>query len=137
MKPHFDLTDENFNTSNAPLCVVRHAMGERQILEPLLNFDLISQKFRTHRVGDKLNDAFLLILAGYPSLYLLNNHLRPDLVLAQACRRDQLAEQSNVSRVLDAFDDKSLPLIQDISWQFWQAHTQFMDHDWRKNWLSI
>lgn len=132
MKPQFDLTEEHFNTQFAPLCVVGHVMREQQILEPLLNFSLISQKKRDHTPGEKLLDAFLVILAGYPSLYLLNQHLRPDLVLAAAWQRGHMAEQSSVSRLLDAFDEKALVGLQAISWAFWQVHSQWVHHDWRR-----
>lgn len=132
MKPHFDLVDEHFNTRFAPLCVVGHALQERKELDALLNFDLISMKTRDHTPGEKLLDAFLLILAGYPSLYLLNQHLRPDLLLAQAWQRSQLAEQSGVSRLLDRFDEAALSGLRTVSREFWRSHSQLPQHDWRK-----
>lgn len=131
MKPQFDLTEKHFNTQFAPLCVIGHIMREQQILEPLLNFDLISQKKRIHTPGQKLLDAFLVILAGYPSLYLLNQHLRPDPTLAAAWQRGEMAEQSSVSRLLDAFDETALAGLRTISWDFWQVHSQLAQHDWR------
>ena len=118
MKPRFDLTDKYFNTCYAPLCVVGYVLREQGSLDPLLSFDVISQKKRDHTVGEKLMDAFLLILAGYPSLYLLNRHLRPDPVLAQAWGQRQLAEQSSISRVLDAFDETALTELRMIAWDF-------------------
>ena len=77
-------------------------------------------------------DAFLLIMAGYPSLYLLNNHLRPDKTLSQAWGRPILAEQSSISRVLDAFDQAGLDELSQIAWNFWSNHSQLSQHDWRK-----
>lgn len=132
MKPQFDVTDEPFNTQFAPLCVVGQAMHERQTLDGVVKSALISQKNSEHGVGDKLKDAILLILAGYPSLYLLNQHLRPDRVLAQAWQRRCLAEQSTISRTLDAFDEDALVGLRQQSFAFWQAHTQLRTHDWRK-----
>jgi hypothetical protein len=132
MKPQFDLTDQYFNTGYAPLCVVGYVLREQGALGSLLSFDVISQKKRDHTPGEKLMDAFLLIMAGYPSLYLLNQHLRPDLVLAQAWGRQQLAEQSNISRLLDSFDEIALGQLRTISWNFWSAHSRLPSHDWRK-----
>jgi hypothetical protein len=80
-------------------------------------------------------DAFLLILAGYPSLYLLNQHLRPDHQLSQAWGRSMLADQSSVSRVLDAFDQPGLAGLSQIAWQFWSQHSQLSQHNWRKTLL--
>jgi hypothetical protein len=131
MKPKFGFTEKHFNTQYAPLCVVGHQLRAYDIVDSLLKFDKIEQKNRTHTPGEKLLDAFLLILAGYPSLYLLNKHLRPDPVLATAWQRGQLAEQSSIARTLDAFNEPSLLTLRTISWQFWQQHTRLRRHDWR------
>lgn len=131
MKPEFGFTEKHFNTQYAPLCVVGHQLRAYHIVDPLLNFDQIKQKNRTHTPGEKLIDAFLLILAGYPSLSLLNQHLRPDPLLAQAWQRQQLAEQSTIARTLDSFEEHSLLALRTISWQFWQQHTRLRCHDWR------
>ncbi|MDX1474452.1 MAG: transposase [Reinekea sp.] len=131
MKPEFGFTEKHFNTQYAPLCVVGHHLRAHDTLDPLLGLAKVKQKNRTHTPGEKLLDAFLLILAGYPSLYLLNQHLRPDHCLAAAWRRGQLAEQSTVSRTLDAFDEAALRELRTISWHFWQQHTRLRMHDWR------
>jgi hypothetical protein len=131
MKPEFGFTEKHFNTQYAPLCVVGHQFRAYHIVDSLLKFDKIKQKNRTHTPGEKLLDAFLLILAGYPSLYLLNRHLRPDPILAQAWQRQQLAEQSSIARTLDAFNEPSLLALRTISWQFWQQHSRLRTHDWR------
>ena len=135
MKPRFGLTDGAFNTQYAPLCVVGQALRERKSLEALKNFGLIKQKICRHSPGEKIMDALLLILAGYPSLYLLNHHLRPDQSLSQAWGRPILAEQSSISRLLDAFEPTSLDELSQISWQFWSEHSRLSQHDWRKTLL--
>lgn len=135
MKPRFDLTDGPCNTRFAPLCVLGHMLRTGHTLDPLLGFDLISMQSRVHTPGEKLLDAFLLILAGYPSLYLLNQHVRPGAILAQAWQRQGLADQSSVSRVLDAFDEpaggSALAGLRSVAFAFWQAHSQLPQHDWR------
>lgn len=132
MKPHFDLIETGFNTSYAPLCVLGQALRQRQELEILGRFDAILKKKRDHSVGEKLQDAFLLILAGYPSLYLLNTTLRADPMLARAWGRDMLAEQSTISRTLDAFNQETVASLQGVGWDFWREHSQLPKHDWRK-----
>lgn len=132
MKPQFGLTEQLFNTSFAPLCVLGYVFWERQTLASLRTFDLIAMKQHDHGPGEKLLDAFLVILAGYPSLYLLNTTLRPDPVLARAWQREQLAEQSSISRTLDAVAGEALAGLRTISWEFWRTHSQLATHDWRK-----
>jgi hypothetical protein len=132
MKPQFDLIEPPYNTQFAPLCVLGQMLHKRQALDGLIHSELIAQKQSEHGVGEKLSDAIMLILAGYPSLYLLNQHLRPDRVLAQAWQREQLAEQSTVSRTLDALEGTALEQLSQIAFAFWQQHSQLSNHDWRK-----
>jgi hypothetical protein len=99
---------------------------------PSLNLDVIPLKTCRYTPGEKLLTAFLLILAGYPSLYLLNTTLRPDPVLAQAWGQEQLPEQSIVSRTLDACNEIALAELRSISWKFWHRHSRLPEHDWRK-----
>lgn len=132
MRTHFDSVETNFNTSYAPLCVVGHGLRQHQELANLTEFDAILKKKRDHRVGEKLQDAFCLILAGYPSLYLLNTTLRADPMLASAWGREALAEQSTISRTLDAFTPEALACLREVGWSFWQGHSQLPNHDWRK-----
>lgn len=132
MKPSFALTKQEFNTSFAPLCAVGQALWERGDLDVLRQFDAIEMKTREHTPGEKLLDAFLVILAGFPSLALLNTKLRPDPMLAQCWHRGILADQSMVSRTLDALDSESLAVLQAGSYGYWLEHTQLTTHDWRK-----
>lgn len=132
MKPNFSLTDKYFNTSYAPLCVLGHALWEQGNLDMLRNFEAIPMKKRDHTPGEKLLDALLVILAGYPSLYLLNSKLSSDPMLNQAWHRVRFADQSVVSRTLDACPPEGLDALQEVSWDFWRVHTQLANHDWRK-----
>ena len=132
MKPHFELGKQLFNTQFAPLCVLGQAFHERQTLRELHQPGLISLKTRDHTPGEKLSAAFLLVLAGYPSLYLLNTTLRADPSLARAWHCDSFAEQSGVSRLLDACTPDVLNALQDVSFAFWWQHSQLPQHDWRQ-----
>lgn len=132
MNLQFGFTQAAHNTQFAPLCVIGNTLRRRGHLDSLLNMSQIKQQNRTHTPGEKLQDAFLLILAGYPSLSLLNHHLRPDPVLASAWQRPQLADQSSISRTLDAFDLDALRELRTVSWLFWEQHTRLNSHDWRQ-----
>ena len=132
MKPSFDLIEKDFNTSFAPLCVLGHALWEQNDLSILRDFDAIGMKTRDHTVGEKLMDAFLVILAGLPSLSLLNTKLRPDPMLAASWHRPTFADQSMVSRTLDAFTPETLAVLQAAGYSYWLEHTQLSTHDWRK-----
>ena len=132
MKPSFDLIEKDFNTCFAPLCVIGHALWEQNNLAILREFDAIGMKTREHTEGEKLMDAFLVIVAGLPSLSLLNTKLRPDPMLATSWHRQTFADQSMVSRTLDAFTPETLAVLQAASYSYWLEHTQLSSHDWRK-----
>lgn len=132
MKPEFGLVKSGFNTSYAPLCVLGQAIKEREQLKALEQCELNRIKTCEHSPGDKLMDAFLVILSGCPSLYMLNTKLQPDPMLAKAWQRERFADQSVVSRMLDACGDEELEILRKISCNFWQQHTQLTNHDWRK-----
>lgn len=132
MKPEFNLTDKPFNTSFAPLCVLGHVLWQQGELDILREFDAIAMKTCCHSPGEKLLDAFLVILAGYPSLCLLNSKIRPDPMLAQAWHRTAFADQSMVSRTLDAVTAEGLTALRSASGSYWRAHSQLANHDWRK-----
>ena len=103
MKPKFELTDKQFNTSYGPLCVVGQAIWERKALEPLREFKGLKMKKRDHSVGEKLQDTLLLILTGYPSLSLLTSKLKPDPMLAQTWHRwfSTRGEENNLLFTMD------------------------------------
>ena len=132
MKPEFGVTESDFNTSYAPLCVLGQVIWESNQLSALREFSLSGMKTCEHTPGEKLMDALLLILSGYPSLYLLNSKLRPDPMLAQTWHRGQFADQSVVSRTLDAFTLDELQELGRVSHSFWQMHSQLSNHDWRQ-----
>lgn len=132
MKPSFNLIEEGFNTEYAPLCVLGQALWERKTLQEIRESSLIRMKTHDHTPGEKLIDAISLIMAGYPSLYLLNNTLRSDPMISKCWHREKgLAEQSSVSRVLDRYDEKGLKGLEEISHRFWEKHNRTKNHDWR------
>lgn len=127
-----ELTNEYFNTSYAPLCILGQLLWERGTLDRLRNFAAIPMKKRDHTPGEKLLDALLALLAGYPSLYLFNSKLSSDPMLAEAWHREKFADQSMVSRTLDACPIEGLDDLREIGWDFWRNHSQLITHDWRK-----
>ena len=132
MAPSFELISQDFNTSYAPLCVLGYLLQERGTLVALREFDGLQMKTCQHTPGEKLQDAWLLLLAGYPSLYLFNSTLRADPLLARAWGREQFAEQSNISRTLDAFTPETVCTLRKVSTDFWRVHSQLPQHDWRQ-----
>jgi hypothetical protein len=53
-------------------------------------------------------------------------------MLAQSWHRSAFADQSMVSRTLDAFTADSLAALRAASYSYWLEHSQLAHHDWRK-----
>jgi len=132
MQPEFGFTEKQFNTSYAPLCVLGEMVWQQEQLSELRNSELKGIKTHKHKPGEKLLDAFLVILSGYPSLSMLNTKLRTDPMLSQAWHRDNFADQSGVSRTLDGLYGKDLEQIREVGVNFWKKHSRIGSHDWRK-----
>src|SRR5207244_13473775 len=62
----------------------------------------IKQKVRVHTPLDKLLDCFINILAGGQGLIEVNTRVRPDASVQRAFGRLCCAEQSSISRTLNA-----------------------------------
>jgi hypothetical protein len=57
-----------------------------------------------HSASDKLQDVVISILAGCRSISQVNTRIVPDQALAHAWGRKRFAGQSQLARVLNAFD---------------------------------
>jgi len=130
MKPIFGVTKSGFNISYASLCVIGQALWKQQTLAKLRRTKLISRKSHDHLLRKKLIDAFLVILAGYPSLCLINRTFRSAAMIANSWHR------STISCTLLACTGPSLTGLRELNYQFWQSHSQLSGHDWCKR-LSI
>jgi hypothetical protein len=114
----------------APLAVVGYCLTRRAVLQPLwapLQLDL---KVYDHTVIDKLQDVLVAILAGCRSLAQLNTRVRPEQVLATAWRRTAFAEQSTLSRTLEALQDAHIAQLRAGHLALLQQHSQLRHHDW-------
>lgn len=113
-----------------PLAVLGYCLTRSGLLKPLWSpLDLDLKTFE-HTPTEKLQDVLVAILAGCRSLAQVNTRLRPETVLARAWQRPQFAEQSNLSRTLDALQDTHIQQLRDGHLQLWRQHTQLRHHRW-------
>lgn len=132
MSVQISLCSTTRHCSFVPLAVVGYCLTRSGLLKPLwseLDFDL---KTCEHSPTDKLQDVLVAILAGCRSLAQVNTRLRPETVLATAWRRPQFAEQSGLSRTLDALQDMHVQQLRAGHLKLWQQHTQVRHHRWNQ-----
>ena len=91
------------STQYAPLAALGAFLQQQDFFAPLWEHVELCSKTVLHEPQQKLLDVVVSILADCASLKQINTRLRPDTALAAAWGRDVFADQSTISRVLDAF----------------------------------
>lgn len=119
-------------TCFAPLAVVGYCFRQSGLLQPLWSELEIKMKKYDHGADEKLQDVLVAIMAGCRSLNQVNTHLRPERVLAQAWQRVGFAEQSNLSRTLDALTSEHIDQLRAGHLSLLQRHSQLRHHNWEQ-----
>ena len=125
-----DFTDEICNTQYAPLAVLSAHYQQKQVLEPLRKVT-ISQKKRDFEAFDKLCQVLLSILCGCVTLTEVNTKLTSEIRLAQIWSMRRIADQSTLSRSLDALSLKQIEELRLAVTQIWCEIGQTLRHNWR------
>ena len=130
MTIRIDFTDELCNTQYAPLAVLSAHYQQKQVLEPLKKVTNC-QKKRDFKVFDKLCQVLLSILCGCATLTEVNTKLGPEIGLAQTWSMKRFADQSTLSRSLDALSLKQIEELRLAVTQIWREIGQTSRHNWR------
>jgi hypothetical protein len=123
-------TKELTNTQYAPLAVICAHYHQQQSLEPLQKVQ-IPMRERDFRPGDKLIQVLLSILAGCETLSQVNTRLKSETGLATIWGWSGWADQSTLSRTLDALTLMNLDELRQSIHTIWQLGSQVKAHDWR------
>jgi hypothetical protein len=94
----------------------------------------IPQKNRGHDPVDKLLDAFINILAGGHGLIEINTRVRPDPAVQHAFGRMGCAEQSTISRILNACTSEHVQQFRQALREILRQHSQSYRHDYAQHW---
>jgi hypothetical protein len=124
------LADEPIDTQYAPLAVLGAHYQQNQVLEPLDQVQLAMKK-REFSSADKLRQVLLSILAGCETLSEANLRLKSETGLARVWGWERIADQSTLSRTLDALSLKQIEQLRQSTTAIWWAHSQAKVHDWR------
>jgi hypothetical protein len=137
MKTEIVLEPLKGQTQYAPLCVLGYCLTRTGFLKLVWDRVDCSMKKREHEPIEKLQDMLVSILAGNENVSKINTGIRPDLSLAAAWGREQFAEQSSVSRTLDALEEENLDQLRSGSQELFCQHSRTMKHDFAKDWLLL
>lgn len=123
-------TDELCNTQFAPLALLMAHYKQNQRLQPLDRVQ-IAMKKRDFSAQDKLKQVLVSILSGCETFLEINSRLKQELVLAQACGWPRFADQSNLSRSMDALTQMNIEQLRAAVKDIWYPVSQVGQHDWR------
>ena len=130
MTIEFGFTDELVNTQYAPLAALSVHYQQNLRLKSLESVQ-IPMKERDFSSSDKLIQVLLSILAGCETLSEVNIRLRPEIGLAKVWQWDRFADQSSLSRTLDALTLMNIDQLRGATTHIWSAHCLTRHHDWR------
>jgi hypothetical protein len=123
-------TDELTNTQYAPLAVICAHYQQHHTLDPLQQVH-IPMRERDFCPADKLIQVLLSILAGCETLSEVNPRLKSEMGLAGIWEWSGWADQSTLSRTLDALTLMNIDQLRHSSWLIWHPGSQVKAHDWR------
>jgi hypothetical protein len=130
------LISEETQTAFGPLCLLGHYLTEEEVLEPLSGVR-IAQKTVEHSPTQKLIDALVGILSGCKALYEINCRLRPDLPLRRAFGREGCAEQSTISRTLNAFTQENICELREAVEAIQRRNSPIFSHPFEEEMLIL
>lgn len=131
------LTEMREETGYAPLGVLGYCLTRTDFLSPVWTSLALGLKTVDHSPQAKLLDLLVSILAGCRGIAQVNTRLRPDKVLARAWGREQFAEQSTLTRTLDAFDTAAVGQLRQGSEALFRRESLSLRHDFEQAWLWL
>lgn len=121
------LNSPETQTAFGPLCALGHYLTKERALKPLCGVE-IAQKTLKHSPQEKLLDALIGIMAGCQALYEMNVRVRPDLPLQKAFGRDRCADQSTISKTLNAFTQETVSELREAIEAIQRSHSPLFSH---------
>ena len=121
----------------ASLAMTGMCVQQMGIWETIGQRVVIKQKVITHTPLEKLQDAFINIMAGGHGLVEVNNRVRPDSGLSLAFGRSHCAEQSTVSDTLNACSEENVGQMRDALRAIYQQYGQGCAHHYGRGWQLL
>jgi hypothetical protein len=121
-------------SSRATLAAVGHKLQSLKVFEPIIQSVQIAQKTVKYSPTEKLQDAFISLLAGAHGLVEINKCVKADVGLQRAFGRTGCAEQSVVQETLDACTAENVTQIEDALTVIFRRHSQSYRHDYQRHW---
>jgi hypothetical protein len=124
-------------TPRATLAALGLKVRSLKLFDTIKEHVFIKQKTVRHTPVEKLNDAFIAILAGAHGLCEINTRLRSDESLQRAFGRSSCAEQSVVQQTLNACSVRNVGEMQQAVDVIFRRHSKAYRHPYRRGWQLL
>ena len=126
----YGFIDDGFNTQFAPLAALSVHYQHNQMLAPLGKVDL-PMKTRDFSPVCKLKQVLVSILTGCETLTAFNSQVDGESGMAAIWGWERFADQSNLSRTLDALTLMNIEQLRAATTTIWRSFSCTQQHDWR------
>jgi hypothetical protein len=124
-------------SSHATLAAIGIKATRIGLFEPIAQRVKIAQKVVKYTPIEKMQDAFLNMLAGGQGLVEINKRIRSDEGLQRAFGRAACAEQSVVQDTFDACGAENVQQMREAMDIIYRQHSHGYRHDFRHQWLVL
>lgn len=124
-------------TPRATLCALGLKVRSLKLFDTISEHVRIRQKRIKHTPAEKLQDAFIAILAGAHGLCEVNTRVRSDAAVQRAFGRSSCAEQSVVQETLDRCSAENVRQMETAVNTIFRAHSRAYRHDYKRGLLLL
>lgn len=119
-------------TPRATLCALGLKLRSLKLFDIIAEHVRIRQKAIKHTPLEKLQDAFIAILAGAHGLCEVNTRVRADAALQRSFGREGCAEQSVVQETLSSCTGENVRQMEEAVDAIFRAHSRAYRHDYKR-----
>jgi hypothetical protein len=124
-------------TPRATLCALGLKVRSLKLFDTISEHVRIRQKTIRHTPLEKMQDAFIAILAGAHGLCEVNTRVRSDEALQRAFGRQSCAEQSVVQETLDRCTAENVRQMEEAVDAIFRTHSRAYRHDYKRGLLLL
>jgi hypothetical protein len=124
-------------SQRSALVVVGLKLQAIHLFDPIATGVHIPQKIVQYTPAQKLQDAFISMLAGSHGLVETNKRVRPDHALQRAFGRAACAEQSTISETINRATEQNVTELQFAVKTIYQRFSHGYQHDYTKHWQIL
>jgi len=124
-------------SQRSALAVVGLKLQAIHLFDPIVTGVHIPQKVVQYTPAQKLQDAFISMLAGSHGLVETNKRVRPDRALQRAFGRAACAEQSTISETINCATAQNVTELETAAKIIYQRFSRGYAHDYAKHWQIL